>query len=75
MRRALQLILVISLVGVAFSGTLTWREMCNPGADGCSLGGAPGTILGYPACVYGLIMYLLLVAVAAFGLGSPQRKP
>jgi hypothetical protein len=34
--------------------------------------GAPGTILGYPACVYGLLMYLLLVAVAAFGLRAER---
>lgn len=68
MRRALQAVLAISLVGVAFSGTLTYRELCSGAVGGCSAVGAPGTILGYPACVYGLGMYLLLVAVAAFGL-------
>jgi len=68
-RGALKVVLAISLVGVAFSGTLTYRELCSgPGGGGCSAVGAPGTILGYPACVYGLGMYLLLVAVAAFGL-------
>lgn len=75
MRRALNLVLVISLIGVAFSGTLTYRELCGTaGGGGCSAVGAPGTILGYPACVYGLVMYLLLVAVSAFGLRSERRS-
>jgi hypothetical protein len=65
-RRALKLVLGISLIGVAFSGTLTFRELCD-GGEGCRVG-APGAILGYPACVYGLVMYLLLVGIAAFGL-------
>ncbi len=73
MRRALNVVLVISLIGVAFSGTLTYRELCGgAGADGCSAVGTPGTILGYPACVYGLAMYLVLVAVSAFGLRSEK---
>jgi hypothetical protein len=72
MKRALQLILAISLVGVAFSGTLTYRELCGTGGGGCTVAGQAGTILGYPACVYGLFMYLLLVAVALFGLGAKR---
>lgn len=65
-RRALKLVLGISLIGVAFSGSLTVREFTGNGG-GCRVG-APGTILGYPACVYGLVIYLALVAIAAFGL-------
>ena len=74
MRRALTAILVISLIGVAFSGTLTYREMCGiaVATGGCSAVGPPGTILGYPACVYGLAMYLLLVAIASFGLRAKE---
>jgi hypothetical protein len=77
MKHALQVVLVISLLGVAFSGTLTYREVCGHGTGSCSDLGPPGTIFGYPACVYGLVMYLLLVAVAAFGLraGDPPRRP
>jgi hypothetical protein len=67
MRRALQVILGISVVGVAFSAALTVRELGGL-AGGCSAGGAPGTILGYPACVYGLVMYVLLVVFAVLGL-------
>ncbi|HTS88043.1 MAG TPA: hypothetical protein VMG41_06080 [Gemmatimonadales bacterium] len=67
MKRALQAVLIVSLIGVAFSGTLTYRELCGRGG-GCSDVGRAGTILGYPACVYGLLMYLVLVAIAAFAL-------
>lgn len=72
MRRALQAILVVSVIGVGFSGTLTYRELCSTTGGGCTNVGAPGTLLGYPACVYGLIMYLLLVAIAAFGLQAEK---
>jgi len=73
-RRALTAILVISLVGVGFSGTLTYRELCGAAsaAGGCSAVGAPGTILGYPACVYGLAIYLLLVVIASLGLAAKE---
>jgi hypothetical protein len=71
-RSALKIVLVISLIGVAFSGTLTYRELIRGTGGGCTVGGAPGTILGYPACVYGLLMYLILVVVSALGLRSER---
>jgi uncharacterized membrane protein len=71
-RSALKIVLVISLIGVAFSGTLTYRELIRGAGGGCTVGGAPGTILGYPACVYGLLMYLILVVVSALGLRSEK---
>lgn len=76
MRRALQIVLVISLIGIAFSGILTYREFTSTPADaagGCSALGAPGTILGYPPCIYGLVMYLALATVAALGLRRSHR--
>ena len=66
--RALQIILAIGLFGMVFSGVLTYREFAGTSAAGCSALGAPGTILGYPPCVYGLFMYLVIVLVAAAGL-------
>jgi len=72
MKRALQCILVISLIGVVFSGTLTVRELCGTGA-GCSAAGPAGMILGLPACVYGLVMYALVGALAALGLGGEEK--
>lgn len=64
---SLRLILAVALFGAAFSGYLTYRELtsnsvaCQPLAPG-------GTILGYPPCVYGLVMYLAILAMAFFGL-------
>jgi uncharacterized membrane protein len=73
MKRALQVILAISLIGVAFSGTLTYQEFFTGSALSCPSPGAPGTILGYPACVYGLGMYIVIAIVAALGLRSRQQ--
>ncbi|MDH4132500.1 MAG: hypothetical protein OEW17_00115 [Gemmatimonadota bacterium] len=72
-KHSLATILAISLFGVLFSGTLTYLEFCSrTGADGCSDVGPAGTILGYPPCVYGLVMYALLTVIAALGLRAKQ---
>jgi hypothetical protein len=75
MRRALQIILGLSLLGVAFSGTLTYRELCGSAAAGCAVVGGPGTLLGLPVCVYGLIMYFLVAGTAAAGLWAGRETP
>ena len=67
-KRALQLILGISLFGVAFSGRLSYLELTGEMALMCPSPGAAGTIFGYPACVYGLLMYTLIAGLAAWGL-------
>ena len=68
MKRALQVVFTLSLLGVAFSGTLTYREIFGGSALSCPSPGAPGTILGYPACVYGLVMYVAIAIVSGLGL-------
>jgi hypothetical protein len=75
MKRALQAILVVSVVGVISSGTLLYREVCHQLIEACALGGTTGEegmILGYPPSLYGLGMYLLLVAIAVLGLRSAR---
>lgn len=67
MRRALQVILLIGVMGMSFSGVLTYREYATRAGGGCSALGTPGTVLGYPPCVYGLVMYTAVVVVAALG--------
>jgi hypothetical protein len=74
MKRALELIFVISIVGVAFSGTLTYREVFGTSAMSCPSPGAPGTVFGYPACVYGLAMYVIIAAISGAGLWSGRRS-
>jgi uncharacterized membrane protein len=73
MRRALFIILGISLFGVAFSGTLTYREVFGHAAAVCPSPGRPGTVLGYPACVYGFFMYLIIAGTALVGLMVGRR--
>lgn len=86
MKRALYVILGISLFGVVFSGTLAYREVFGHAVAVCPSPGRAGTVLGYPACVYGFFMYLIIVSTALAGLvagrcsrsgderlGSPRR--
>lgn len=72
MKKSLQLILLLALAGLMFSGTLTYREVFASAAK-CPSPGAPGTILGYPACVYGFFMYLAIVITAITGLRAGRR--
>lgn len=69
MRRALQVILAIAALGLGFSGFLSYQELfaATP-APACPSVGPAGTVLGYPACVYGFFMYLAVSVIAALGL-------
>ena len=71
MKRALWSILVVSLCGVVFSGVLTYRELFRQ-VNACTPLGQAGTILGYPPCIYGLVMYSLVAVLAAWGLASKR---
>lgn len=73
-KRALQWIFAISLFGVAFSGTLTYRELFGGSAMACPSPGAPGTVFGYPACVYGLFMYVVLAVISGLALWKPRNE-
>ena len=71
MKRALQAILGISLFGMIFSGVLTYQELFGSStAAACPAPGAAGTVFGYPACVYGFFMYVLIAGIASWGLLS-----
>ena len=74
MKRALQIILGIALFGASFSGMLTYKELFGRSAASCPAVGAPGTVLGYPACVYGFFMYVTIVIVAVLGIASDRRE-
>jgi uncharacterized membrane protein len=74
MRRALQVVLFISLAGMSFSGALVYREMFVTAAGQCTALGSPGTILGYPPCIYGLVMYTALFVTALMGLHAGSRE-
>jgi hypothetical protein len=72
-RLALQCVLAISLFGTLFSGGLTYVELFGSSALSCPAPGAPGTVFGYPACVYGFFMYLTILVISALGLRRAQR--
>jgi hypothetical protein len=73
MKRALYIILGISLFGVAFSGTLAYRELFGHAVAVCPSPGPAGTVLGYPACVYGFFMYMIIAGTALAGLVAGRR--
>jgi len=73
-KHALQWIFAISLVGVAFSGSLTYRELFAGSVAACPSPGAPGTLLGYPACVYGLLMYIVIALISGLALVRDRRR-
>jgi uncharacterized membrane protein len=73
MWRALQLSFVLSVMGTLFSGVLSYRELFGQTALVCPAPGAPGTLLGYPACVYGFFMFLALAIVTGLGLWAGSR--
>jgi uncharacterized membrane protein len=63
---ALKAIMWISLLGILFSGFLSYKELfCSSGMCAVSV-----INLGLPACVYGLIMYLVVFILAVSGLKS-----
>lgn len=65
---ALKTLFWISLVGVMFSGYLSYTEIFK---QVCALG-APGTcsskVFTLPSCVYGFVMYLALLIISILGL-------
>ena len=69
MKQSFQVVFAIAVFGLAFSGYLSYRELfAGSTAESCPPVGTPGTVLGYPACIYGFFMYLTIVVVSAIGL-------
>jgi len=63
---ALRIIFIISLAGVLFSGYLSYTEIFK---QTCVLGeGTCTDVFRLPACVYGLVMYLILLIVSWMGI-------
>jgi uncharacterized membrane protein len=63
---ALWSIFGISIAGMLFSGYLSYAELFQ---KACPVGGC-SFVLGMPACVYGLMMYVALFVIAILGLKS-----
>ncbi len=65
---ALKVILVVGICGMLFSGYLSYQELFS---NGCTLGCSSlptSSLFGIPVCVFGLIMYTIIVVVSTLGL-------
>lgn len=64
----------ISVAGVLFSGYLSYREIflgrCHFGFVSCGVNTPP--IFGFPACVYGLVMYSIVLVMSVLGLKAKK---
>jgi len=61
---ALRLILGLSIVGMAFSGYLSYGELIQ---KACPVGGC-SEIFSIPVCVYGFVMYTAVFILSCLGL-------
>ena len=72
---ALKVILALSVLGTVFAAVQVYQELFVTSAAACPAVGAPGTMFGYPACVYGLFMFAAIAFMAGFGLHVASRVP
>ncbi len=70
---ALKAILGVSLFGLMFSGYLSYQEFFGESDGGCDALGQSGTIFGYPPCVYGFFMYLVIATLATLGVRGRKK--
>ncbi|WP_374680028.1 hypothetical protein [Hydrocarboniphaga effusa] len=80
MNTVLQLILLFALSGVALSGYWTWRGLTSEASKACASVAQAEVFLGYPLYTFGLILYVLIVALAVAALwrsddsSAPARR-
>ncbi len=68
----LKVVLAFSVLGMLFSGYLSWGELFPGAASAFGCAAASAKILGVPTCVYGFIMYLIIGALSILGLRSKK---
>jgi len=66
---ALKILFWISLVGVLFSGYLSYTEIFQ---EVCALGTCSTTVFTIPSCVYGFVMYLAILIISIIGVKSKK---
>jgi uncharacterized membrane protein len=67
LRRMLWMVFGVSLAGCVFSGALSYRELSGRLVS-CPAVGAPGTVLGVPGCVFGLVIFAFLALLSGLAL-------
>lgn len=76
-KRTLQVILVIAIAGLLFSGYLSYYELFSEAGCGeaiISCGEKNFEIADLPACVYGFIMYLVIFGLTASSLWLNRQE-
>ena len=70
---SLWIIFFISIVGMIFSGYLSFTEIFLNFCGATELGmGQCNNVVGVPACVYGFVMYAIVFIISILGLGSKE---
>lgn len=64
-KKYLKAIFIISLIGVLFSGYLSYIEITT---ETCKLESSCSSFLMMPACVYGLVMYFIIMLISLIGI-------
>jgi len=68
---ALKIIFIISIMGLAFSGYLSYAELFGGFCGSAKLGmGECVDVAQIPACVYGFFMYLFVFFISLCGIKS-----
>jgi uncharacterized membrane protein len=66
---SLKIIIIISILGLLFSGYLSYTEIF---IGICPIGGTCPNVATIPACVYGFFMYLALLIISIIGIKSKK---
>lgn len=69
---ALKIILIFSIIGILFSGYLSYSELFASSAAFCPTGTCSQRIASIPVCIYGFIMYLIIFIISILGLKSKK---
>lgn len=70
-KELLRIILLISIFGLAFTGYLTFGTLIS---GSCPVNGECPYFLGYPACDYGLVMFLIIFIISLMSLVTKFNK-
>ena len=70
---ALWIIFAIAIAGMLFSGYLSYGELIAKSCYATKLGmGACTQVLQLPACIYGFVMYTIVLVISIIGLRSKK---
>lgn len=71
---ALQTILYIAIAGVLFSGYLSYQELFLGSCSATFVRCGNVRIADLPACVYGFVMYAVVIIISSIGLAHSSKQ-